>query len=386
MKVNTSAVHSGQRDSKRFEFPVPEIVPNSAVLLRSVEDGWNMFRNKEAENIAYQRYANPTVMVLEKKFKSLEECKYSLAVNSGMTACYLLFRTLLSSGDHIVTQHSLYHEISDQIKFDKKSCGIEYTFIKNYSTKNFEKAIKPTTKMIFIETPTNPAMYDVDIPALATVCKKHKIVFVADNTFLTPIYQKPLKLGADITVYSTTKSINGHGDALGGIISTNNQEIYYKLREFRDYTGLTIDPFSAWLTIRGMRTLPLRLDKHSQNAKSVVEFLKLKYSEYETKYPILCKSSIKNKVVDGGGIISIVLRSKEQGLAFIENLKIFRIGTTFGNLESLCYHFGGFARPSRDIKQIGIPYGLVRLSIGIEDVSDIISDIDQALRKVNKIK
>lgn len=386
MKIDTNTVRGGQNLRKPLEFPVPNLVLNSAILLKSVEDGWKMFTNEKVDNIAYQRYANPTVVTLERKFRSIEESRYSLAVNSGMTACFLVFRTILSSGDHIVTQHSLYHEISDQIKIDRKSSGIECTFLKNYSIENFEKALKPNTKMLFVETPTNPVMYDVDIPSLAKICRSRKIIFVVDNTLLTPIYQKPLEKGADITLYSTTKAINGHGDSMGGIISTNKVAIYKKLKAFRDNTGLIIDPFSAWITIRGMRTLSLRLEKHSQNTIAVINFLKRKYPQYKINYPTFCPNSKKNGVIGGGGILSLELKSKEMGLLFIRSLKFIRIGTTFGNLESLSYHFGGFARPSRDITKIGIPLGLVRLSIGIENVEDIILDIDRALKRVDKIK
>jgi len=382
MKINTLAVHHGNEENDPLVFPVPSLVTNSAVLLKSVEDGWNMLTNEKIDNIAYQRYANPTVRVLEKQFAAIEKCTYSLAVNSGMTACLLVFRSLLSAGDHIVTQHSLYHEISDQLKYDKKGCGITATFIKNYSVQKFKDAIRPNTKMVFVETPTNPAMYDVDIEALSRICKSHKIIFVVDNTLLSPIYQKPLMKGADITLYSTTKAINGHGDAMGGIISTNKKSLYKKIKSYRDNTGLIIDPFSAWNTIRGMRTLPLRLERHTQNARKVIAFLKSNYPEYPIVYPADCENSQQNGVTHGGGVISILLKNKEQGIKFIRSLKLIRIGTTFGNLESLCYHFGAFARPTRNIKKIGIPLGLVRLSIGIEDADDIIADINQALQKI----
>lgn len=384
MNINTKAVQGSRKKHGKFEFPVPSIISNSAVLLDSVEDGWKMLTNESIENIAYQRYANPTVSILEENFSNIEDSKYSLAVNSGMTACYLIFRSFLMAGDHIISQHSLYHEISDQLKIDQKTCGVLYTLIDNYDIKNFEKSIRPTTKMVFVETPTNPAMYDVDIPALAKLCKNNNILLVVDNTLLTPIYQKPLRLGADITIYSTTKSINGHGDALGGIICTNRQLLYQKMKVLRDNTGLIMDPFSAWITLRGLRTLPLRLEKHNKNAQKVIKYLKNKYPRYELLYPTYCLNSKKNKVKDGGGVLSIILSNKKQGLKFISNLKLIRIGTTFGNLESLCYHFGGFARPSRNILNIGIPLGLVRLSIGLENANDIISDIDQALNKSEK--
>lgn len=383
IKNNTLSVHGGQDGAQKFSFPVPSIVPNSAVLLKSVEEGWEMLTNENIENIAYQRYSNPTVSTLEKKFSALEGSKYSLAVNSGMTACYLVFRALLTNGDHVITQHSLYHEVTDQLKYDKDGCGIDHTIIEKYDIENFSKEITKKTRMIFIESPTMPVMHDVDIKRLAQLCKKNKIILIVDNTLLTVLYQKPLSLGADITVQSTTKAINGHGDSLGGIISTNNKNLYVKLVDFRSNTGLIMDPYSAWNTARGLRTLALRLERHTQNTLKVINFLQKEYPDYKLLYPAFGKNYKRNKVAGGGGIVSIVLHSKEQGLEFIRSLKLVRIGTTFGNLESLCYHFGGFARPSRDITKIGIPLGLVRLSIGIEDIEDIIADIRQALDKSN---
>jgi len=381
MNPQTIAVHGGQRSAGEKQLPVPALILNSAILLESVDEGWQMLTNETKPNIAYQRYANPTVMVLEDKFSMMEGATYALAVNSGMSACYMLFRTLLSKGDHIVAQHGLYHEISDQIIFDQKSCGVEFSLINDYSISSFEEAFKPATKMVFVESPTNPAMLDVDIASLAEICRSRNIIFVVDNTLLTHEFQKPLNLGADLTIYSTTKSINGHGDAIGGIISTNNKELYSKLKAFRDNTGMIMDPMSSWLTTRGIRTLPLRLKQHTENAFAVMDYLSKNFPEIAIRYPLNLPNSKRNRITNGGGILSIILKGREQAVQFINNLKLIKIGTTFGNLESLCYCFGAFARPHRDITKIGIPLGLVRLSIGIEDVEDIIRDIEFGLKQ-----
>ena len=382
MHPDTLAVHGGQREHGGGNFPVPPLVLNSAVLLDSVQHGWDMLTYESVDNIAYQRYSNSTVKVLEEKFASMEGAKFSLAINSGMSACFLVFRALLRHDDHIVIQHSLYHEISDQVIFDKESCGVDYTMIDDYSIESFAEAIQQNTQLIFIESPTNPAMYDIDIKKLAKLCREKNIVLVVDNTLLTHEYQKPLNLGAHITLYSTTKSINGHGDALGAIISTNDPDLCSKIKSLRDNIGLIIDPFSAWLVIRGLRSLRIRLERHSENAKLVINFLQKKYPQYQLMSPDKCQFAKKNENTGNGGVISIVLKNKEQGTIFISNLSLIKIGTTFGNLESLCYHFGTFTRPHRDISKIGIPQGLVRLSIGIENANDIIEDIDRALMRL----
>lgn len=200
---DSKAVHIGQHNLGNRAFPVPGLWLNSAVLLNSVEEGWEMLTNETKENFAYQRYSNPTVKILEEKFSLIEGADFALATNSGMTACYIVFRTFLNSGDHIVAQHSIYHEISDQIKYDLDNCNVSYTFINEYSTESFAKVIRKETKVIFIESPTNPSMLDVDISALAELCKANNIILAVDNTFLTPLGQKPLELGADLAIYST---------------------------------------------------------------------------------------------------------------------------------------------------------------------------------------
>ena len=378
----TVAVHGGQRERGAAGFPSPHLILNSAVLLDSVEQGWEMLTNESTENIAYQRYANPTVRVLEDKFARMEGARYALAVNTGMTACFLLFRALLRTGDHLVTCHSLYHEISDQMVYDRESCGVDCSFVSDYTVDGFRNEFRPNTRLVFIESPTNPSMFDVDIPALAEFCQSRGAVLVVDNTLLTHEYQKPLRLGAAVALYSTTKVLNGHGDVMGALITVNDAELYQRLKFLRENAGLVLDPFSAWLTIRGLRTLPLRLQRHTENALRIIEFLQANYPQLPIRYPLWCPNSATNQVSGGGGVVSIVLPSKAQGTQLMRSLSLFKIGTTFGNLESLVYHFGTFARPSRDITKIGIPLGLIRLSVGIEDARDIIADLAQAMKTV----
>jgi cystathionine beta-lyase/cystathionine gamma-synthase len=375
---HTKAVHAAQSSSAQ-SLPSPQLWLNSAVLLDSVEQGWEMLTNESIPNTAYQRYANPTTLVLEQKFAAMEGAQFALTVNSGMTACYLLFRALLRTGDHVVACHSLYHEISDQFRFDECGAGVAYSLVADYSVDGFRRELRPNTRMVFIESPTNPSMFDVDIAGLAELCRARRVLFAVDNTLLTHEYQKPLDLGADVAVYSTTKAINGHGDCMGGVLSCNDGEIAAKLRSLRENAGLVLDPFSAWLTTRGLRTLPLRLARHSENAAKVIEFIEAKYPMLDVRHPGKCPNHVRNRVTGTGGILSIALPSKEQGERFMRALQLIRIGTTFGNLESLVYHFGTFARPTREITKIGIPLGLVRLSIGIEDPEDIIEDIDRGL-------
>lgn len=385
----TKAIHLGQHETGLDQFPVPALVCNSATLLNSIEEGREMLGNAEMENFAYQRYANPTVSILEAKFRAIEHCTYSLAVNSGMTACLLVFRALLNAGDHIIVPHSIFYEVIEQLDYEANNRGIEMSVIDEYGAVAFEAAIQPNTKMIFIEAPTNPAFLDINIPDLVQLCVKNNILLVVDNTFLTPACQKPLSLGAAITLYSITKHINGHGDVMGGMISTNAPDLFKVLKYHRESTGTILDPFSAWLTIRGLRTLPLRLKKHTDNAHAVIAMIREEFPQLEWRSVWSTKSAQANGIFSSlhTGLIAIVFPSREAGTTFVRHLQLIRTGTTFGNIESLCYHYGSFTREgSADLEKIGVPYGLVRISVGLEDIEDINADIRRALRLALLIK
>lgn len=377
-RPSTAFVHAGQSREKRT-LPVPPLMQNSAVILRTVDEGLDMLTRQTVENDAYQRYGNETVSVLEEKVRTVEGAEYALAVNSGMTACYLAFRTLTRAGDHVLTLHSLYHEITDQLRFDIEACGVGVTLATRYELPQIRACFRENTRLVFVETPTNPSLWDVGIEELARECTRRGTTMIVDNTLLTFCNQRPLALGADIALYSTTKSINGHGDALGGILTTNRRDLYDRMRALRDNAGLSLDPFSAWLTVRGMRSLSLRLTQSQKTAIVIRDRLREVFPGLEVRCPTETAHSKENGVAGNGGILSIVFDTKARGRAFIEALQLFSLATTFGNLESLVYHFGTFARPTRDIAAIGIPLGLVRLSFGIEDPEDLWQDLEQAI-------
>jgi cystathionine beta-lyase/cystathionine gamma-synthase len=380
--IGSQAVHAAQRTARPGpvgDLPVPPLVMNSAVLLDSVAQGLAQLTREEEDNYAYRRYANPTVRLLEQKWALLEGASDALGFSSGMTACYATFRALVRSGEHVLTQHSLYHEISDQLRLDQEMCGIDVTFLTDYSIDSFVANWRPNTTLVFVESPTNPGLIDVDLPALANLCRERGATLIVDNTMLTALLQRPLDLGADLSLHSTTKTINGHGDAVGGLVASNRDDLLAKLKSFRDNTGTIMDPMAAWLTTRGLRTLPLRLRTHGENADRVAAYLRSRTPTYPTIAPQETPHAATNGVTANPGIVVFTLPSREQATRFIEGVRLMRIGTTFGNLESLVYHFGTFARPSRDLGAIGLDYGLVRLSVGIEDVDDIIADLEQAL-------
>lgn len=379
----TRAIHLGQHEAGLDQFPVPALICNSAALLDSVDAGRDMLGNAEGENFAYQRYANPTVSVLEAKFRAIEHCAYSLAVNSGMTACLLVFRALLSAGDHVIVPRGLFYEVIEQLEHETRQRGMTLSVIEAYETAAFQAALRPDTRMIFIEAPTNPAFLDINIAELAKLCMKNAVLLVVDNTFLTPLCQKPLSLGAAVTLYSTTKHINGHGDVMGGMVSTNDPDLFKALKSHRESAGLILDPFSAWLTVRGLRTLALRLKKHADNALAVIAMLNQEFPTLQWRAVWSTRSAQANGIDPSlhTGLIAIVLPSQEAGTIFVSQLQLIRTGTTFGNIESLCYHYGSFARAGgTDLGRMGVPRGLVRISVGLEDTDDINADIRRALR------
>ncbi len=376
----TIAVHGGQSEIENL--PAPPISVRAAIPLESIEQGWEQLTHDEVANTAYQRYSNHTVAVLEDKFSQLEGADHCLAFNSGMTACYAIFRSLTEVGDHIVTQHAIYHEISDLLSYGVKPSGVDVTFVDGDSVKDFVTAITDRTKLVFVESPTNPVLSDVPIRELSHACREREVILVVDNTLLTPLYQNPLRLGAALTLYSTTKTINGHGDVMGGVVCTNDIRLFRRLSAYRDLTGTILDPFSAWLTIRGLRTLPLRLERHSVNTEFVVGLIRANFGKFPVRTAKDADHFIENNITGVPGVVSLTLPSAACGTEFLRNLRLLRVATTFGNLESLAYHFGTFTRKSRDLSDLGIGYGLVRLSIGIEDPVQIYRDIASALSAV----
>ncbi|MGU8077161.1 trans-sulfuration enzyme family protein [Burkholderia pyrrocinia] len=379
---SSRAIHLGQHEEGPAMFPVPPLVTHAARLLESFEDGRAMLRGEEGPNIAYQRYANPTTLVLEAKFRALEQCRHSLAVNSGMTASLMVFRALLEAGDHVMMLDQAFYETREQLSREAASRALRVTWIRDASPEALEAAYDSAARLVYIETPTNPTLRDVDLPAVAAWCASRNCLLVVDNTVLTPLGQNPLSLGAHLTLYSLTKHLNGHGDMVGGMICTHRPELYDKLKSLRDIDGLTLDPFSAWLAIRGLRTLSVRLQRHASNALAVTQMLTREYpgiswgSVWTTPYARRNGVSFQLNT----GLMFIDLHDRSTAMRFVSALKLIRLAPTFGNLESLCYCHGGFAdADDRAFDALAIPVGLVRLSIGLEDVSDLLSDIRQAL-------
>ncbi len=343
----------------------------------------------EQVDYAYSRVSNPTVSELELALGELEEAAPAVTFSTGLAAETALFFALLEAGDHVVVGQAVYGGTIRLVQQLLSKLGITHTFVDSTDTLAVARAITKNTKLVFVETPANPLLVLTDISALAKVCKAAGVPLAVDNTFLTPVLQRPLDLGADISVYSTTKHIEGHSSALGGAIVSRDEKFLERLRFIRKSTGGIQTPFNAWLTAKGLRTLPLRLRHQSNNALAVARWLKGHEGVATVNYPGLeCfpQRDLARKQHLGnfhGGVISFELKGGVPAAkVFLRSLQLCALVEHIGGLETLITHpatmtHGDVPRAQREA--FGISDGLVRISVGIEDSSEIIGDLERAI-------
>jgi len=290
----------------------------------------------------YSRTGNPTRTALEKCLAALEEGKYCLTFASGMAAISAI-TTMLKSGDHVIACDDLYGGTRRLFEKILRNYSISFSYVDATTTKNVEAIIKSNTKMIWIETPTNPLLKIIDIKGISSIAKKHRILTVVDNTFASPYFQKPLLLGADIVIHSTTKYISGHSDVVGGAVITSNKEIYERLKFVQNAVGAIPSPFDSWLVLRGVRTLAIRMEKHWENAQKISEFLEEHPKIEKVIYPGLKshpQHRLARKQMTGfSGIVSFeIKKGKKAAKQFLKNLKLFKLAESLGGVESLIEH------------------------------------------------
>lgn len=337
----------------------------------------------------YSRTGNPTRTALEKCLAALEEGKYGLAFASGMAAISAV-TALLKTGDHVVACDDLYGGTRRLFEKVLRKYGLDFTYVDATTPKNVEKALKDNTKMIWIETPTNPLLKIIDIKETSSIAQKHGILTVVDNTFASPYFQKPLLMGADVVIHSTTKYISGHSDVIGGIVITSNKEIYENIKFVQNAVGAVPSPFDSWLVLRGVKTLAIRMEKHQENAHKIAEFLEGHSKIERVYYPGLRshpQHKLARKQMSGfSGMISFEIKGGEQkAKRFLKNLKLFKIAESLGGVESLIEHPALMTHasiPKREREKIGITDSLIRASVGIEDTVDLIQDLEGALAKI----
>jgi cystathionine gamma-lyase len=379
MKFSTKAVHAGQS-------PDPSTgAVMTPVFLTSTYVQEELGKNKGYE---YSRVSNPTRTALEKNLAALENTDEGMAFASGMAAEDAIFR-LLNPGDHVIVTNDVYGGTYRIGKMVLENYGIQFDFVDTTVIDNIIKAFKPNTKMIFVETPTNPTMKITDLKAIAKFGKEHKILSVVDNTFATPYLQQPIDLGIDIVIHSVTKYLNGHSDMLGGFVGTSNKKVIERLRFLQKATGGIMSPFDAWLCLRGTKTLAVRMRQHCESAGAIAEWLDSQKKVKKVNYPGLLhhpQHELAKKQMRGfGGMISFDLGSLANAKKFLKAVKICALAESLGGVETLISHPATMTHasvPKADRIKNGVTDGLVRISVGIEDVEDIIDDLKQALAKI----
>ena len=332
----------------------------------------------------YSRMQNPTRLQLENIVRALEGGKEAVAVSSGMSAISLLME-IFSPGDHIIVDSDLYGGTIRLFDAVSKKNGLTFTRA-NLSSEDAEPLVRPETKAIYLETPTNPMMNVTDIAKMSALAKKHHLLLIVDNTFMSPYFQNPLSLGADVVIHSGTKYLAGHNDVLAGFIVTNNDEIQQKIRYLYKTTGSALSPFDSWLVLRGIKTLAVRMDKSQENALKIAEYLKTQKNVVRVLYPGLREHpgyEIMRKQARGfGAMISFATDTTERALSVLGNVRLIQYAESLGGVESLITYpvTQTHAEVPEEIRlKNGITPNLLRLSVGIENTDDLIRDLHQAL-------
>lgn len=388
MKFNSKAIHAGEKKGEHKDAVVVPIYQTSNFSFPSVEEAEARFLFKSSGYV-YTRGRNPTVEVLEKKLAALEEGNKAIAFSSGMAAISTLALSLLKKGDHAICSDVVYRSTWELFHDFLPKYGVETSLVDTSKPELVKSALKPNTRLIFIETPCNPTMKLSDIRALAKIAHDHGALLVVDNTFMTPYFQKPLKLGADVVVHSLTKYLNGHSDALGGVIVCP-KSLYARLWEDSCILGGTPDPFAAWLIVRGIKTLGVRMKKHEENALRIAEFLESHPKVLQVNYPGLKSfpqhELAKRQMSGFGGMMSFRVKGGEKAARkLVNSVKLITLGVSLGGVESLIEHSTSMVHSSmsrEEQERVGITPDLIRLSVGIEDAEDLIDDLKQALSKI----
>ena len=393
-KVSTQLIRGGINRTKFCETSEPLFL-TSGFIYETAEEAEKAFKD-EKERFLYSRFGNPTVDILQKKLSLIEEAESCWLTSTGMSALFTILMSFLKKGDRIVSAKALFgscHYIITQIlpKF-----GIDVELVDGTDLNQWESALKKKTNLVFFETPSNPCLDLVDIEEVAKLSHKSGALVIVDNVFATPILQKPLKHGADIIMYSATKHFDGQGRVLGGAILGSSKFCNEYIKPFIRNTGPSISPFNAWVILKGIETLELRMLEQTKNAKKILSFLSKNKNVEKIYYPTIKESKqigiAKKQMKDGGSIITFEIKSKknnekEMAYSFLNHLKLIDISNNLGDSKSLITHPSSTTHHRLTKKEkinLRITENLVRLSVGLEDVDDIIEDIDNSLSKLNK--
>ena len=388
--LGTTAIHAGTLKNLYGTLAMP-IYQTSTFIFDSAEQGGKRFALEEAGYI-YTRLGNPTTTVLENKIAALEEGEAGIAMSSGMGAISSTLWTVLKAGDHVVTDKTLYGCTFALMNHGLTKFGVEVTFVDTSNLDEVKKAMKENTRVVYLETPANPNLKIVDLEGVCKVAHTNpNTLVIVDNTFATPYMQKPLKLGVDVVVHSATKYLNGHGDVIAGLVVTN-KELADQIRfvGLKDMTGAVLGPQEAYYIIRGLKTFEIRMERHCKNARTIADFLNKHPKVEKVYYPGLESHPgyeiAKKQMKDFGAMISFELKGGfEAGKTLLNNLKLCSLAVSLGDTETLIQHPASMTHSpytKEEREAAGITDGLVRLSVGLENVEDIIADLEQGLEKI----
>ncbi|NHZ84501.1 MAG: aminotransferase class I/II-fold pyridoxal phosphate-dependent enzyme [Planctomycetia bacterium] len=388
-KLDTQVAHAGTNPDKTYGAVAPPIYQTSTFKFNSAEQGAKRFLGEEPGFI-YTRLGNPTTAALQEAVAILEKGTDALATASGMAAVTTIYTTFLEAGAHMIASEAIYGPSRVVMEKEFSRFGVKFDFVDTSDIENVKRVIRPNTKLIFIETPANPTIKLTDIKACADIAHSYGAVLAVDNTFMSPILQNPFDFGADIVMHSMTKYINGHTDVVSGILVFNNKDLLMRTRKVLLNLGGTIDPYQAWLVLRGLRTLSLRVRKAQENAQIIAEFLENHPKVEWVRYPGLLSHphhELAKKQMHGfGSMISFEVQGGvEGGRTIMNNVELAILAVSLGGYETLIQHPASMthsAMNKQDKIDAGITDGLVRISIGCEDVQDIQDDLDNCLRKI----
>ncbi|MDP2687896.1 MAG: cystathionine gamma-synthase [Aequorivita sp.] len=379
MKFNTKTIHGGQHNVDPAYGSVMPPIYQTSTYSQTTPGGHKGFE--------YSRSGNPTRAALERAFASIEYGEFGLAFGSGLAAIDAVMK-LLKPGDEVISTNDLYGGTYRLFTKIFEGFGIKFHFIGMENADKIEEYVNNKTKLIWVETPTNPMMNIIDIKKAVSIAKKHKVLLAVDNTFATPYLQQPLEMGADIVMHSATKYLGGHSDVVMGALVVKDKELANKLYFIQNASGAVCGPQDSFLVLRGLKTLHIRMQRHCENGKTVAEYL-AKHPKIEKVYWPGFESHpnhaiAKEQMKDFGGMISFVTKgnNSEEAIKIVENLKIFTLAESLGGVESLAGHPASMTHasiPKEEREKTGVVDSLIRLSVGIEDVADLIADLKQAI-------
>ena len=375
----TRAIHVGQEPDAETGAVSPPIHPTSTYVQQELG------KNKGYE---YARTSNPTRTRLEQNLAALEGGIAAPVFASGMAAINAIC-TMYKSGDHIVCGHNLYGGVPRLFNQVLVDFGLEFSYVDTSEPRNVERAIRKNTRMVHVETPTNPLMVLSDIAAISRVCRQKKVELVVDNTFMSPYFQQPIALGADMVVHSTTKFLNGHSDGLGGVVVCTRRDQVEKLKFIQKCAGAILSPFECWLVLRGVKTLAVRMEQHDRNGRFVADFLARHKKVKKVFYPGLPdhpQYELAQRQMGGfGAMITFETGSLSNAKKLLKRVRVCSLGESLGGVETLISHPATMTHAAlgeKGRRAIGITDGMVRISVGIENVEDIIRDLDDALSAI----